>query len=286
MKKRWLAPILGAVLVAGSMGGFADPPIAGVAAPSAAFAQSPLVRDVQVPGTVPQYELVPITVRTNYKFVNVYANLTLYKSVPVIKVKPEVEEPGVLLFAFTGPPGKYLVTVELYDPELGINKEKHVVVISGKVDPDNPPDPDNPDPDNPDPDNPDPPAPDPDDVKIPEDEFDNLGQRVYDWGKVIKDKNYRKLGTKLGEVYQEAAEGLQPSGDGIQPPRFLKPTDAVNWANAERLKILDTTDEQAAWEPVASKINADFKPRWETMTRAQLVAYYKALAVGVESIAK
>jgi hypothetical protein len=150
--------------------------------------------------------------------------------------------------------GRVLVVATLATKEpFGIEHRRFEIVIPG-VDPE--PEPDVPDPDVP--------GPDPD---VPEDRFNNLGQRVAEASSGLPKRaevaaNYLAFATKL-EGSVEAAELSQQMVD-------------------ERTRILGS--DLTKWQPVLTLISEDFTTRRPSMLRRDVVEHWRAVAAGLGGV--
>lgn len=103
---------------------------------------------------------------------------------------------------------------------------------------------------------------------VPEDEFDNIGQRVAEWSAGIAGAK------KAASVYRTTANLL--SSD---------PTQTINSASAYLVDELKKLPEYNNFTQVRSNINADLTQRWDRgpMSRGTLADYYNAIAAGLEA---
>lgn len=148
-------------------------------------------------------------------------------------------------------PGKYVVEVSTFDPTLGF-EDAHTEVELGEIKPDHP------DPD------PKPPDPRPD---VPGDEFDNLGQRV---AALAKDLPKRK---EVAKIFSDHATKLE-----TDPSAQIKSVgDSLVKARSELLGA-----DVAKYDSLISELNRDLTKRWPSMDRWILVAWWRAIARGLE----
>jgi hypothetical protein len=111
--------------------------------------------EIEADTEFPAYSNAEMIVRTNAKFTKVKVQKSLFEVVKAYEVVHGKQDER--RYVFTGPPGKYAVTVTTFDPDGGIGEESTTITL-GKPTPEPQPDPE-PDPDpQPDPD----PTPDPD----------------------------------------------------------------------------------------------------------------------------
>lgn len=156
------------------------------------------------------------------------------------------------------------------------------VVISNDPDVPDPDEPDNPDPDEPDPDepdNPDPPSP-PTPV-VPEDQFDNLGQRL---AKHLVDNvsadNVKKYAGEIAGIYSSTSAQVAAGA--------LVTGKVSEHLGAEFKDRIDDDKMRTEWQTVMSPwLNKDLSPRWiewakDGNGKDNLVEYLRAVAAGVE----
>lgn len=149
--------------------------------------------------------------------------------------------------------GKVWLDVTAIDFEKKIfDQQSFVVDLGGE--PDRPDEPDKPDVPTPGPDKP-----------VPEDRFDNIGQKV---ASAAKGLTLRK---EVAAVYRTHADELVGSANA---------TDVSHRMIAERANVLGS--QGANWAPVLRAIMADFNPRVADMQRADVVDYWRAVANGLD----
>ena len=118
-----------------------------------------------------------------------------------------------------------------------------------------------PDPDEP---PPEPPTPTPD---IPEDRFDNLGQRVGEWSSSLPRK-------------AEIAENYRIHADALRKPTNPSPSSVSESMVASRTRILGP--EKVVWSSFLSQLEEDLRPRASELTRQDLIDYWEAIANGLD----
>lgn len=103
--------------------------------------QTPLVNglEIDLPETAEQYSCAELRVRTNSSYVQVKSQQDLFNRVKVYEVLNNKQ--GERLYVFTGPPGRYLVTVTTFSPETGLQEEVKVITVGGTIPPPGPPPP-------------------------------------------------------------------------------------------------------------------------------------------------
>lgn len=143
--------------------------------------------------------------------------------------------------------GRYQVEVICSDPQLGIAIEQSVIEIGDQPGPE-----------------PEPPGPSP---NVPDDEFDNIGQRVASWSSGLPKRQ------QLGAIYADVAGKLE----GGQLPTI----DAASSELVKQRDALLTADELAKWRPFGVKLEEDFGKRWP-MPRQTLVDYWRAVSRGLK----
>lgn len=160
---------------------------------------------------------------------------------------------GTRLFGIQADKGTYQLEVIKYSQTAGFQSEMQLLEIGT--------DPDNPDPE-PEPDDP---TPDP---TVPDDVFDNLGQRVAGWAAGLPKRK------EVGAIYRAVADQLDAA-------QIVTINDAAEKMRAERDKIL-TPDELSKWNVVGDKLKEDLTKRWP-LTRGEFAEYYRAIATGLGS---
>jgi hypothetical protein len=186
-----------------------------------------------------------IKVTTKYKFVRVKARQTLFEATNVGKLS----DTEYLLVGS----GKFALEVTAFDPELGID-ERTVVVDLGDAptpEPDPTPDPD-----------PDTPTPSP----IPDDQFDNLGRKVYDWSKNLPKR--KEVATLYGDAIKSLTEDPKTTINGV----------TVVLAD-QRTQVLGS--DSSKYVPFIENLNAELKLRWP-MSRFEFIKYLEAVKAGLE----
>lgn len=154
------------------------------------------------------------------------------------------------------------------------------VVISNDPDVPDPDEPDVPDPDKPDPDDPDPPTP-PEPPVVPEDQFDNLGQRL---AKHLVDnvsaENVKKYAGEIAGIYNSTSAQIAAGA-------LVTGKVSEHLGTEFKDRITDSAM-RTEWQTVMSPwLNKDLAPRWvkwaqEGDGKDNLIAYLKAVAAGVE----
>lgn len=178
-----------------------------------------------------------IQVKTNSKFVRVKARKNLFEGVNVTKLN----DTDYLLLG----EGKYAVEVTTFDPELGID-ERILTVELGPSEPK--------------------PTPGPSPSPIPDDEFNNLGKRVFDWS---KDLPKRK---ELASIYRNVAKALTENP-------VITINDATTILSNDRSKLLGS--ELTKYSNFIENTNADLRSRWP-LSKGEFAKYLITIAVGLE----
>lgn len=172
----------------------------------------------------------------------------------VVKAIPlEQQKEGARCYGLVGPlvGKKYQIQIDSYEPSTKAWGTEFLVLELGEPDPE------------PDPDNPDPPGPDPD---VPDDEFDNIGQRVAEWSKGLPKR------TEVGALYLSVATELAAG-------EIVSINDASKKLVEGTREIL-STEEVDKWKPFAAELQKDLNDRWP-LQRQLYVEYIKAVAKGL-----
>lgn len=175
---------------------------------------------------------------------------------------------GARVFAVWAPPGTYeveldIVTAILVDGKIKLDKDEQIynLVVKSKGPGPGPG-----------------PGPTPD---VPTDQFDNIGQRTAVWAKTyLTTSEARQLVLVIASNYTSVAARLE----GSQQPLIASIGDAAkllveanNAAYGSRQAIRDQ------FSMVLSRVAQDWDGRWP-LNRAQVVAYWRAVAAGLESV--
>ena len=143
-------------------------------------------------------------------------------------------------------PGKYEITVALFDPDKGIFLDSYAASL-GSVPPD--------------------PNPGPDPKPVPPDEFGNIGQRVALWSTGLTKRK------EVAAIYRAGAVRLKDD---------LKATVNIVTADMKDKQASTLGAAYSSYADMFSKINADLNSRWP-MTKGTLADYCTAIALGLES---
>lgn len=156
-------------------------------------------------------------------------------------------------WAFTGPPGRYLLRIDCVDFD---NRKREILTSTLTVEPEkpNPPEPV-------------PPTP-PDD--IPEDQFGDLARSVAGWLSLV-DPAARRQSTELGAVYLDIAERLE-TGKLIDFKQSNKELDRLY------IEAIDDVEKWAKWK---AKVADKFNDELAGGSRFDAIAAYRLVALGL-----
>lgn len=148
--------------------------------------------------------------------------------------------------------------------ELAVEEIVYTILVTG--DTPTPPKPPGPTPPNPDP------TPDPD--KIPDDEFDNIGYKVFAWSNEIFTDPTRRVAPKISDAYAKAAENLRGLGT-------IQVVDLALRGDLE--DIISSQEVRDQLHTLSSRINDRRDLEWDKYV---LSRFYKAVAAGLSAIKK
>lgn len=205
-------------------------------------------KPTEVDNKVKTFCNVELSVNTTSKYVLVKAQYGLINFVKVYEtVSPN---PAQKKYIFTGPPGKYFISIFTFDEKSGISEVNKIVYIdNGEPQPEpiptpqpTPPKPvDNPNV-NPQP----PPAPNP--VVLPEFDKWELSTKIPTWINEGNKPVILKKSKQIGELYEIYGNKLG-NGDA------LTVVEALNSISSEAKKVL-TDEDRVAWSNFNHKINS------------------------------
>lgn len=182
-----------------------------------------------------------IKVTSDYKFTRVRARQTLFESGQISKLS----DTEYLLVGS----GKFAIEVIAFDPEKGIDEKLVPVDLEDFPSPE--PDP----------------GPQPTPSPIPDDEFNNLGKRVFS---LAKDLPKRK---ELAKLYEEAAKTLTDD-----------PKSTINSVASvlvdKRIQLLDR--DATTYSSLIDFLNNETKSRWP-MTRTQFSKFLQVIALALKA---
>jgi hypothetical protein len=214
---------------------------------------------ITAPAKVDPYTLADVQFTSDAKFVKVKVSQSLYERVRVVRVMDGGGDTSHH-YVFTARPGKYLVEVDTYDPEKGIDDGFAVIEVAGST-PEPLPDPD------------DPPGPGPQPAPSP-----NL------WGVgELCQRNVPKLSAgarakagQLAELYAVSADRL--NGDS-QP---IYPTILAAWTDQQQRQTTLLGADKAEWmRVVLDPVGEVWNQHRAQLDRIQIIEFWRSVAAGI-----